>query len=684
MSLLSPPSYAPLRAVFVLLFTGLLCMPSMAAQRSEKLSASSPPRNLRRLDLAGVPTTGYPEFTFVQAFNTGDPVQVGIDIQRVRRLAGLEVEIYVIEHRTPAEWELDRTLISANSGPVTFTLTDGTLGQNMVEVDSGTLTGFSGGAQVGIGYDIVVDANKNGFLDTDDLIDGWGADAGLYVMPNLLGRGPYGTSVADFSQGPFRRQRTYYPTEVASLGRLPLVIISHGNGHSYLWYQHIGDFLSSWGYIVSSHENETGPGIQTASESTLRNTDIFLNNLDVIASGELAGHVDPNTIVWLGHSRGGEGVAYAYNQLVNGLPFPVTFQASDIKLISSIAPTDFLGPDFSNPLDVPYQLWTGASDDDVNGCANNNIAQPFHLHDRAAGERMSIALKGVGHGDFHSNFPSDSVADGPCLVGRTRTHRVMRGYLLPLLDYVLNDSEPALEYLWRPYESFRPIPANSSQCIIASLMYRPDPSGRRLVVDDFQSNPELELSSSGGAVTWNVAGLVEDRLDDRNTTFTGDTGERFNGMTLGSDLDDTKGIIFEYGSFDSNYILFELPGAVQDVADLKYLSFRACRVTRNALTTALRGDLDFTVLLVDDREHVSEIRIGAYGGLAEPYQRRTCGAGRGWANEWETFRIPLRDFNSSGRPLDLHNVRAVGFRFGTDHGSSMGRLGLDEIEFTAK
>lgn len=657
-----------------------------SASSSGTLNLSASNVRMRRTELVGVPTVGFPEFTYVQAFNAGDTVQIGIDTHRLGDVAGLSIDAYVVAHRNADAWQQDQTLVSVNGGPISLTPSAGTRGMNIVEVDAGGLPGFTGTAQLGIGYDLVLDVDRNGLLDGHDYIDGGRDQAGFYVMPNLTMRGPYATTKASFNgAGQFRRQEIYYPSEVDGLGELPLVIVSHGNGHSYLWYEHIGQFLSSWGYIVSSHENETGPGIQTASESTLDNTNLFLTSLDVIAGGGLEGHVDARNIVWIGHSRGGEGVVWAYNQLVNGAPFPVVFSAADIKLVSSIAPTDFLGTGVSDPLDVPYHLWTGGADADVDGCAQSDIAQTFHLHDRAQGERMSISLHGVGHGDFHSDFGSSSVATGLCQVGRTRTHRVMKGYLLPLIDSVLYDNAHSREYLWRQYESFRPIAANSSPCIVADLMYRPDPKLERFVLDDFQSNPETDRSSSGGLVSWDVADLVEDRLDDRNITFTGNTGERFNGLTLASATDDSKGLVFEYGAFSSNFIRFELPDPAPDLSRLNFLSFRACQITRNMLTSAMGGDQDFTVMLSDDQENSSEIRISAYGGgIEQPYRRRGCGAGIGWTSEWETIRIPLIDFTASGRGLDLGALRSVSFRFGAEHGSDVGRLGLDEIEFTSK
>ena len=47
--------------------------------------------------------------------------------------------------------------------------------------------------------------------------------------------------------------------------------MSHGNGHNYQWYDHIGRHLASYGYVVMSHENNTGPGSDAASTVYVRN-----------------------------------------------------------------------------------------------------------------------------------------------------------------------------------------------------------------------------------------------------------------------------------------------------------------------------------------------------------------------------------------------------------------------------
>ncbi len=635
-------------------------------------------------DLAGVALPEYPRFTFTRAFNEGSAVEVALDTASDPDLADRTVDLYLMRHRSKDDWIADPALSDLRGAPTTMTAAPGGLLGNVIVLDPGTIPGTTGTTEIGIGYDVVLDVNRDRTLDPDDRVDGWGDEAGFYVVGDLTAKGPYKWKEVFFSSGGgFKSQDIYYPEDVAQLGLLPLIVVSHGNGHNYQWYDHIGEHMASWGYIVMSHENNTGPGIESAATTTLRNTNLFLANLDLIAGGVLQDHVDSQQIVWIGHSRGGEGVVRAYKRLVEGDPIAQLYTAADVKLVSSMAPTDFLGTNKSNPGDVTYHLWTGGADDDVNGCADCDICQTFHLHERATGARLSISLHGAGHGDFHDGG-GNSVAKGPCKIGRPVTHQIMRGYLLPLVKYVLEGNPACQDFLWRQWEAFHPIGAPTSACVVVDLMYREDPRSETFVLDDFQTNSSPQVSSSGGAVTSNVRGLVEDRLDDTTSTFNPVGGDPMNGMTFDGPGDDSRGIVFEWEKSAEAFLAFDVPPEKRDLSPYRYLSFRAAQATRDALTSSALGDLAFSVELEDLFGRTSRIRIDAYGGgIEEPYQRSGCGASlKGWANEFETIRIRLADFQAEGRRLELRAITRVTFLFGTGHGSEVGRLGLDEIEFT--
>jgi hypothetical protein len=495
-------------------------------------------------------------------------------------------------------------------------------------------------------------------------------------------------------------ENTFYPTNIAALGPRPLIMMSHGNGHNYQWYDHLGTHMASYGYVFMSHENNTVPGVFAASTTTLEHTNVFVAQVTSAGApstpqlAPLDNLVDVDQIMWMGHSRGGEGVAIAYDRVFDGLFVPVGWGLSDLVLVSSVAPVDFQGggaqPGFVHGGN--YHLWTGSSDADVNGCANCNLCQTYHLHDRAEQYRQSIVLQGAGHGNFHNQPAAGAVASGPCLIGFPKTHAIMRGYLLPLAKRYFEGDIPSLDFLTRQWEEFKPIgapataacnpPSGTGVDVVVNMTYRDGSSAGNFVIDDFQTNASTAVSSSGGAVA--LAGLtdvIEGLNDDNNGDFTWNPADLMNAITLGGTGDQTRGLTFSWTGAAS--IEWAVLVAQQDMTDDTYLSFRAAQASRNPNTIAALADLTFDVVLRDAGGSTSRINIGAYGGgVEEPYQRTTCGAGTGWAAEHEIIRMRLSDFLNNGSGLDLSNIVAVRFEFAGAGTAPVGRLNIDEITIT--
>jgi hypothetical protein len=209
--------------------------------------------------------------------------------------------------------------------------------------------------------------------------------AGFYVVRDLSLPGPHATHSILYSGGSYLSQITYAPNDIAALGQVPLIVISHGYGHNYMWYQYLQEHLSSYGYIVMSHESNVNPGIESASTSTLLNTDYIIANQESIGGGELNGHIDEHRIVWIGHSRGGEGVTRAYDRIYDGTYTPVGFRLQDIVAVSAIAPCVHLTAPDHNPHEANYHLIAGGADGDVTGGVNCPACQFFRISEVARG-----------------------------------------------------------------------------------------------------------------------------------------------------------------------------------------------------------------------------------------------------------------------------------------------------------
>jgi hypothetical protein len=678
-----------------------------------------------RPQLAGNPLTTFPFFEHITTVNRQESVHLAID-PRFSYIEGKTADVYVVASKTATEWATNTALVDARGAPqaVTFPVGATSIQQNTFQIDAGLLLGpdeaaGSNDTRTAIGYDVVIDFGQDGvFTEGVDLLDGYDEEqAGFYVARNMTlgGRntaptaGPHAVTQATYTGGSFLGQKVYYPSNVASLGDLPLVVVSHGNGHSYLWYDHISFHLASHGYIVMSHQNNTVPGSHTAALTTLQNTDFFLGNLATISGGILANHVDSHNMTWLGHSRGADGVVRAYDQLFNNTFTPANYTIDDIKLVSSMAPVDFGGwsggspilggtGNGSHPHNANFHLWVAQADDDVHGCADAPPVYWYTLHERATAKRQSIALYGVGHGDLHDGGGS-SVASGPSLIGRATTHEIMRGYVLALVNYHIRGDQGARDFLWRQYESFRPAGAPTSNGVSVNLMFQDDAASGKYIIDDFQDQSFVspQLATSGASVTVNALSFVEGRADDVNDSFSNLISDPFNGFThdefdgVGHERSDSFACVLSFdgnADYDVTYDLTNANGT-PNFREFAYLSFRAAQGSRHPLTSAVLEDLTFSVALEDSAGNRSWINIGAYGGgIEEPYQRGNssppCGVGNGWNSEYETIRIRLTDFLNNGSSLNLSAVRKVIFGFGPSYGSSLGRIGLDEIELTTK
>ena len=624
--------------------------------------------------LSGKVLDDHPHFHFVDTFNHDAVLTAALDPFRHAERVGLPYDAYVVPHRTPVAWGLNNALTDVSGGAEAMVVSAGSISGNVALLWNG---GLDAGA-LSRSYDIVFDFGRDGFLDPGDLIDGFSlSEAGCHIVADLSLAGPHPVTTVNYSGGSFLVQRLYYPTDIALMANVPVVVLSHGNGHHYTWYDYLGSHLASHGYVMMAHENNTQPGIETASTTTLTNTDYLLGHLSTIAGGALLGHLDDSDITWFGHSRGGEGVVRAYDRVRENPNLVQNFAYQDIGLIGSIAPTVFLSASESDPHDVDYFLIGAGADGDVSGRPNCSQCQYFRLNDRSAGTVQTLYVHGAAHNDFNCCGSNDGT--GPNQIGRAQGQLIAKSYFLALLEYDIKGNPATKEYLTRLYDDLGP--SGISPNVEISLSYRELATPQNRVIDDFQTATSSTLSSSGGAVTYDVSNLFEGFNEDTDDTFSPLVSDPMNGMTYHSDGGDfTRGAIFDYTVGQTRYLEFEVISNYRDLRDFRFLSFRAAQGTRHAETRALNGSHSFAVTLRDASGATNTVRFGAWGALSPLYPRTGSGDFAGWVNEMNTVRIPLAAFETDGAGLDLSNIEAVRFEFGAAFGSPRGRIGIDDIQ----
>ena len=640
-----------------------------------------PPSGPFEVELAAVPIAGHPHSSRPIAFRPGT-LHVAVDPARNSALAGATVAVFLVADRTAAQWDANPALVDARGASEAIAF--GTTLESCVRPVSTAGLPLPSGAAFSRGYDVVLDVDANGQLSAPDLIDGRGDDAGFRLVVEAAANGPYAVStVSDWDTNvpslpsSYQFQRIFYPTSIAQLGPRPLVAIGHGNGFGYDWYDWLGQHLASWGFVAIQYSNYSGPGIDSSAISVIAHTDAILGAPPSLAGGALSGRIDASKIVWIGHSRGGEGVVRAYDRILDGTSTPVRFNAAAIRLLVGLAPTDYLGPGSSTPHDIPYLLVYGSADGDVSGGPDDDTVAGFHTFERARGDRAALYIHGADHDDFSFFGFNDFTGPEETEIGREATQAIARMQVLAAIRHVLDADPAAREFLWRPFAEIRPAAVDAG--VMATREFRA--ATGVATVDDVQSGAGVATSSSGGLVAVIGATAIEGKLNDGDAFFSWTAAEPWNGMIRGRADDETRGMCLEWNGIASAE--FGLVTSLRDASGQAYLSFRAARVTRHPLTTLVTQPLAFSVALVDGAGRSSELSIEPYRmTLPVPYPRGGYGGGVGWQDEFVTVRIRLDDFLAGGRELDLSDLSAI--RIGLGGGTAAGRIVIDDLLFDTR
>lgn len=644
-------------------------------------SCASEPTSIR---LACVQLGQAPFASFVRVFVVGTPLSIAVDPALTPVTAGASADVFVVAARSQAQWGGNPILIDARGASQEITFAAGSIEANRFALTNTNGLAFDAGLAVGRGYDIVVDIDRNGELSAGDLIDGRGDESGIWWCRDPGAAGPLAvTTLSSYTAtgvtAGFTTSRLWYPTTIATLGARPLVVISHGNGHQYSWYDYLGTHLASWGYIVISHQNNTVPGIETSSTTTLEHTKAIIAQQATVASGAINGRIDAARIGWIGHSRGGEGVVRGYDRIFDGTYVPVGYNLASVDFICSIAPTDFLGVSSANPHAANYMLLWGAADGDVSGIPTNSVAWSFDLSERSTGVRNTVYVHGADHNDFNCCGTNDFVGPTGTAILNAGAQAVAKAFILAGLKVHLDAESVLEEFAWRPSTTLRP-PVVAATTTLVKELIKPTSAGS-VLIDSYQTQTATTTSSCGGAVTATVASISEALGRDTDGSYTWSTGNPHNGSIRATASDTQRMIAFDWNAAQS--MEWAIPTALQDVSSHDFVEMRVGQGTRHPNTVTLNGGASFSLVLRDADGVEVRVSSSAYGdAVNRPYQRTGSGTGTGWQNELRTVRLRLRDFVTGGTGIDLSHLVALRLEVGGTAGSTTGRFVIDDVQFT--
>jgi hypothetical protein len=419
--------------------------------------------------LVGVAIPGqFPFFRVVRTVNEGSPVKTAVDPSLHKERVGKSAAVFVVAHKTAAEWAADPTLTDVTGSSDLITIAAGSIAGNVKTPWAGAASGK---------YDVVYDFGNfpeggvpfatDNRLDPGDILDGAVGSVSVFVEPSFTSVGPAATSMSDYGMvapitttsipagydgllgGAFGfrlRGQVVHPTVLGASH--PLVVIAHGNhtprkvdmgggfvtvdpdmtsDENFKGYTYLQEHLASRGFITLSvdldemvgtstlgYRDISGSGIRLRGWIVLKNIEALLTDAS-IAGGALVGKIDSSRMYFVGHSRGGEAIHQAVHLLKTPADRPpggtiAGFSAADVKGLVSLSPTTATVGGGLLPADVPFLLLYGSADGDVNGATSLGV-MPFRHYDRATADRYAIRIEGGNHNHFNTSWGSSDASE---------------------------------------------------------------------------------------------------------------------------------------------------------------------------------------------------------------------------------------------------------------------------------
>lgn len=435
----------------------------------------------------------------------------------------------------------------------------------------------------------------------------------------------------------------YYPSDgnggvLQPITPYPFVVFAHGRFHTapFIGQNHkqasyLLQHLASWGFVVAS-VNLDVVGQFTAGTIVQRG-ELINKTVPYIASlPQFQTSTDFSNIIYIGHSRGGEGVFAAVQQN--------PAWASSIRGVAAIAPTNFQSYKISTNAFVIY----GSQDGDVNN------GWPVQLFDQTNNDRIKgfRFIEGANHFFF-----TDSITFGPevnAQLTRPQHHEIARTLMTTWCA--------ALEY--GDKASLNRIAGDKEiQWSAAFKMHRMYFNPRRITVDNFEQSPFNVLRNTLGGTNL-LTGII------------GAAESNINSTAASSYFHVTRGLIGRW----STPALFSADTVSNiDITGYNFVSVNVLQrynVSSNPFNQAQR----FRISLQDGDGNIAKLDNTDVGPWPYPFNASPNGPVK---SVFKTFRFPTTAFQAQNSLVDLKKIRKVIVDFDV---TATGEFALDELAVT--
>ena len=453
----------------------------------------------------------------------------------------------------------------------------------------------------------------------------------------------------------------------------PVVIFTHGVGMGHQDHKFLMAHLARNGFVTASITNSG------KNEDRGQHAISYLNALHSWWPWRTR---LSDEVIFIGHSRGGEGAVTAGRML--GTQPNLGVEDFDIRAVVPIAPTDGGGSNGADSREVLNGSMIGGlmgiystRDGDVDGySATSGNPHPqktmFAVYDRAGPEsshegffnpnqldKSMVYVYGARHRDF--------MDDVDAWTGTVEGRNVAKAYATAMLRWkTFGDTQ----FKGVLDDSARPV------SLVGSELYTQYSSAsRRRVIDNFE-NGGTGTSTMGGSVT-DGSGIV--------TLLEGEMHQM-----LSSSPHDSRGLRITWTSSGLRRVRWYIPninifpyGSQRDFSDFEYLSVRMGQVYKNSYNTPDEPQ-DFYMRMYSNAGWSGKVRAGAYQQIPAPdvfIKPVSTPMGVVWTDFTKsaltTVRVPLSAF----RNVDLESVRYVYLYFDVP-GYSKGAVVIDSLELT--
>lgn len=649
------------------------------------------------MPISGRLVPGRPYFEYADTFQLGENIYGALDpLALAPSLVGKMVALYVIQHKTPAQWSADTSLtnlavLGGNAAvpkfltqPGCINFNDRLLWQNAnqageydIVADFGNNTSNPAAFVPDANYDMPNDICDGYFVPgfrvvTDPTTDTQFANSGSFSYDD----GPF-TVTDDMGTMTMDRQAVvYFPADAPGAitpGQIsgaqpnyPLIVIVHGNSPdvtSYLGYNYLLDHWAKNGFIAASVH--CAPGMEATGRAR-----VLFEHINLLKSK--FGASVQNNIGIMGHSRGGEAVVAALRLNQNEA------LGNNFAAVICLAPSDWILHETMQPAwAVPLQVIYGSMDGDIAGGPRHPppplypMETGFAIYDRASGAVKSMVfVYGAIHDRFNTvwgsgdlNFGQLGGSDFAKVITENAHHTIAQGYMTAFYRRQLRGEtqwEGIFTGEWRPAA----VDAADGGSVKTYHQYE---TTTITDVDDFDgahTATSWQTSTIGGAVSDDgtlPAQPVDDNLWNLDTSSPHDTG----------------GLQVQWNN-TTQHLRFDLPAGQGDVSGFSVLSFRVTQKNGSpSNTVGLTQDLYVTLKSANGKSR--SIRAAAFDEIPYPDQRFYSQFTK---SAMRTVRIPLSSYTIAvifTDPVDLKHVASITFDFGL---IPTGEIEVDSIEFS--